>query len=101
MRCNGYLEDICAAVIIETSAPRCSEKIVYFPSIFSILRHLIRQHWAAIGCTKTGQPIGVTVNSYYFDYLESLFQRYVDEGWVAEDCEKKNNFSLTPCTFLI
>ena len=27
-------------------------------------------------------------HSHYFDYFESLLQRYVDEGWVAVDWEK-------------
>ena len=49
--------------------------------IFSILRLL--QHWAVIGCTKYGQPIGVTEHSHYFQ-------------WIG----KKHNFCLTPCTSL-
>ena len=65
----------------------CLEKNCVFPRIFSILRLLPRLHWAVIGCTKYGQPIGVTVHSHYF---ESLLHRYVDEGWVAVDWEKHN-----------
>ena len=48
------------------------------PRIFSILRPLLRQHWAAIGCTKNG-----------------LWQQYVDEGSDAEDCEKTQFFLNT------
>jgi len=32
---------------------------------------------------KNGQPIGVTEHSHYFENLESLLQRYLDEGCVA------------------
>ena len=60
-----------------------------------MLRPLLRQHWAAIGCTKNSQPVGVTVHSHYFDYFESLLQRYVDEGWVADDCETTQIFLNT------
>ena len=52
-------------------------------------------NWAAIGCPKNGQPIRMTVQSHYFDYFESLLQRYVNEGWVAEDCEKNPQFFLS------
>ena len=34
-----------------------------FQRIFNIWRPLLRQPWAAIGCTKNGQPIRVTVHS--------------------------------------
>ena len=51
----------------------CSEELCFFPRMFNILR--LRQHWAVIGCTKNGQPIGVTVHSHYF---ESLLQLYLD-----------------------
>ena len=67
-------------------------KIVFF----SVLRPLLRQHWAAIGYTKNGQPIEVTVHSHFFDYFESLFQRYVDGGWVADDSEKNTIFPEHP-----
>ena len=36
---------------------------------------------AAIGCTEIGQPIGVTVESHWFE-------QYEGEGWVAVDNEK-------------
>ena len=48
--------------------------------ISSILRSLLRQHWAAIGCTENGQPIGVTV--HLKDELFSYFR-----GWVAVNWE--------------
>ena len=35
------------------------KKLFFFPRMLSILR-LPRWHWAVIGCTKYGQPIGVT-----------------------------------------
>ena len=70
----------------------CSEKnCVFFPIIFSILS-LLPPRWAVIGCTKYGQPIGVTEHSHYF---ESLLQRYVNEGWVAVDWEKTQLFLNT------
>ena len=59
------------------------KKLCFFPIIFSILS-LLPPRWAVIGCTKYGQPIGVTVHSHNFG---SLLQRYVDEGWVAVDWE--------------
>ena len=34
-----------------------------------------------------------------FVNFESLLQRYVDEGWVAVDCEKKDNFTWRPCSW--
>ena len=36
----------------------CLGKIVFFQRIFIILPPLPRRHWAAIGCTEIGQPIG-------------------------------------------
>ena len=37
--------------------------LCFFPRIFIIWRPLLRQHWAAIGCTKNDQPVRVTVHS--------------------------------------
>ena len=34
-----------------------------------------REHWAAIGCTKNYQPIGVTVHSHCVDGFEGLLKR--------------------------
>ena len=53
----------------------CSLNIVIFPWILEILPPLPRQHWAAIGCTKNHQPIGVTVHSQCVDSFEDLLQQ--------------------------
>ena len=50
-------EDIC---IYERELQGVDEKLCFFPRNFIILPPLPRKHWAAIGCTETGQPIGVT-----------------------------------------
>ena len=77
------------------------QKTNYFsffsPRIFSIL--LPCQHWAAIGCTKNCQPIGVTVHSHYFDNFESLMQQIVmnvtQKGSIKRDQREKYwNFSF-------
>ena len=44
--------------------------LCFFRRIFIIWRPFLRQHWAAIGCTKNYQPIRVTVHS-------DLLQRWV------------------------
>ena len=54
-----------------------------------------------LGCYwlyKNGRTIGVTFHSHYFYNFESLLHRYVDEGWVAGDCEK-NYFFLNALYF--
>ena len=56
-------------------ATECSLNIVFFPKIFNILRSLPRQHWAAIGCTKNYQPIGMTVHLHCVESFEGLLQR--------------------------
>ena len=71
-----YIDTYCQSRIISAIKYRVFRKNVIFPRIFSILRPLLRQHWAAIGCTKNGPPIGVTVHSHYFDNIfESLLMR--------------------------
>ena len=62
---------------------------------FIIMPTLPRQHWAAIGCTEIGQPIGATVHLYCVDSFENLVQRYVGEGWVVVDKEKSQFFLKT------
>ena len=52
----------------------CSEKNVFFPKNFQYFA-ISTSSALAIGCTKNGYPIGVTVHSHHF---ESLLQRYVD-----------------------
>ena len=47
----------------------------FFPRKFNILPSLPRQHWAAIGCMKNYQPIGVTVHSHCVDGFEGLLKR--------------------------
>ena len=46
-----------------------------FSRILESLPPLPRQHWAAIGCTKNYQPIGVTVHSHCVESFEGLLQR--------------------------
>ena len=46
---------------------------------FTNLSPLPRQHWAAIGRSENGQPIGVILQSHYIEIFEDLLQRYV--GW--------------------
>ena len=78
--------------IINIYDTACSEKLCF--SVFCDL------YFASTGLPlviqKNGQPIGVTVHSHYFDYFESLFQRYVDGGWVADDSEKNTIFPEHP-----
>ena len=61
----------------------CLEKKSCFPRIFKTLRPPLRQQWAAIGCTKNGQPIGVTVHSD-LSYFSTC------RGSVAVNWEKPN-----------
>ena len=42
---------------------------------------------------KKGQPIGATVHSHRVEKFKGLLQRYVGEGGVPVNCEKKHNFS--------
>ena len=46
----------------KTDNRRCSEKNVFLKNKFQHLRPLLRQCWAAIGCTENVQPIGATVH---------------------------------------
>ena len=47
----------------------CSGKIVdCFLRIFILLPSIPRQHWDDIGRTDNGQPVGVTVHSYCFEW---------------------------------
>ena len=41
-----------------------------------------------------GKLIGEHVHS---NYCVEIFEDVGGEGWVAVDCEKKHNFSWTPC----
>ena len=47
----------------------------FFPRVLESLPPLPRQHSAAIGCTKSYQPIGVTVHSHCVESFEGLLQR--------------------------
>ena len=70
----------------------CSGKIVFFFSrIFIILPPLPFKHWAAIGCTKNFQPIGVTAHSYW----KVSYSDLGEEG-VASNCEKNTIFPEHP-----
>ena len=60
-----------------------------FSRILESLSPLPRQHSAGIGCTKTYQPIGVTVHS-----LRALKVSY-REGGLAVNCEKTQFFLNT------
>ena len=54
------------------------KKCLTFPQIICIWPPLPRRHWAAIGRSENGQPIGATGQSHYVKRFEDLLQRYVD-----------------------
>ena len=58
----------------------CSLNIVFFSIILERLPPLPRQHLAAIGCTKNGQPIGKTVHSHCVESFEGLFLQRCRRG---------------------
>ena len=53
----------------------CSLNILFFQRIFESLPPLPPQHSAATGCTKNGQPIGVTVHSHCVESFDGLLQQ--------------------------
>ena len=66
--------------------------IVFFPRILESLPPFPRQHSAAIGCTKSYQPIGVTVlHSHSVESFED-----VGEGRGCSDLLKNTNFPEHP-----
>ena len=66
----------------------CSLIIVFFSlNTRKFASSPLRQHSAAIGCTKNYQPLGVTVHSYSVESLE----------WIVE----KHIFSWTPCKYIV
>ena len=67
----------------------------FFPRILESLPPLLRQHSAAIGCTKNYQPIGMTVHSHSVESFEGLLQRCRREGGVAVNCGKTQFFLNT------
>ena len=58
------------------------------------LQPVPREHWAAIGCTKNYQPIGVTVHSHVLRALKVSYSNE-GEGGVAGNCEKTQFFLNT------
>ena len=64
------------AALSAQRATGCSGKnVFFFARIFIILSPLPRKHWAAVGCTKIGQPIGATVHSHCVKSFEGFLQR--------------------------
>ena len=64
---------------------------VFFPRILESLSPFPRQHSAAIDCTKTYQPIGVTVHSHCVREVKVSYSD-VGEEVVAVNCEKTHFF---------
>ena len=69
--------------------------VVFFSRILESLSPLPRQHSAAIGCTKSYQPIGVTVHSNCVESFEVSYSDVI-EGAAAVNCEKSSIFSEHP-----
>ena len=60
------------------------EILCFFPRSFNTLRPILCQHCAAVGCTKNGHPIRVTVHSYLL--LRRVALRHAEVG--CSDREK-------------
>ena len=57
---------------------------MFFPRVLESLPPFPRQHPAAFGCTKSYQPIGVTVHTHCIESFEGLLQRC----WWGRGCSE-------------
>ena len=57
--------------------------------MMKIKRPLPRQHWASIGPSENGQPMGVTIDS---DFLRDMSCSPTCRRWVAVNWEKNPQF---------
>ena len=68
----------------------------FFSIIIIIFPPLPHKHWAAIGFTEIGQPIGVYTRIRLRLSFENLLQRYGGEDWVVVVYEETHFFPERP-----